>query len=355
MRRNVQHIYWFASYNLNGPSTRYRVNYPLKHFREHYHINSDFVFPCSSLKGIANFISVFLSVLFFRKENSLIVIQKVCSNRLYANALKVLILIHRKNTLYDIDDAEYLRQKTNTLHFFLRKCESVSVGSRKLFDYCSQFNAKVYIQTSPVAIHQNEKVEKQKKLTFGWVGDSGNGDKRSHPFSHKASLFKLFFIPLSEINHPIKLILIGIKNQFDITEIHSFFKCFPHIEVEIPTNLNWENDNWLYADMLKFDVGISPMLNHPYNQAKSAFKTKQYLSCGIPVIASDVGENKTFVKNNFNGILCDNPEDFKNAIDKFINMDEQEYFRFSKNCMKNAAKYSIDNYCKILMEKHNSR
>ena len=40
------------------------------------------------------------------------------------------------------------------------------------------------------------------------------------------------------------------------------------------------------------------MLNHPFNQAKSAFKAKQYLSCGIPVIASDVGENRKFVLNN---------------------------------------------------------
>jgi glycosyltransferase involved in cell wall biosynthesis len=351
---NINHIYWFAPGSLDGPSTRYRGKYPLIHLKKHYDVTSDFVFPSRSTKEIINFLYVFISALLFRKKNSLIVIQKICTNRLYANTLKFLVLIRKNNTLYDIDDAEYLRSNTKTLHFFLKKCKSVSVGSSKLFDYCSSFNHNVYMQTSPVSLHDNRKSERNEKLTIGWVGDSGNGDKLIDPFSHKKSLFELFFTPILKINQPIKLILIGIKNAKDIPKIIEFFKDSPNIELEIPTDLNWKNDDWLYPIIAEFDVGIYPMVNHPFNQAKSAFKAKQYLSCCIPVIASDVGENNKFVHDNFNGIICNTPEDFKNAIIRFINMPDQEYFDLSKNCLKDIENYSIDGYCKKLIETHSN-
>ena len=282
----------------------------------------------------------------------MIFIQKVCTNRLYANALKMLILIHKSNTNYDLDDAEQIRTKTHSLHFFLRNCETISVGSDTLLQYCAVFNRNVYLQTSPIIDHDARKAAKHKMLTLGWVGDSGNGNKISEPFSHKTSLFKLLFKPLLEINHPLKLILIGIKKQSDIVQIKSYFKDRTNIELEIPTELNWKNDRWLYSDITKFDVGLSPMVNHEFNQAKSAFKAKQYLSCGVPVIASDVGENGEFVKNNFNGIICKNSEEIKAAIHRFIEMDDGEYSVYSANCLENKSEYSMENYCKRLLENH---
>ncbi len=352
MKNKINHIYWFASINLNGPSTRYRLYYPLLYLKQHYNIDSQFVFPDRSIKGIIHFIHIFFLALLFRKKNSIIVIQKVFTNRVYANVLKFLVLVQKNNTLYDIDDAEYLRESTKALHFFLKKCETVSVGSKTLYEYCSLFNKNVYLQTSPITHHYIRKTKRNEKFTIGWVGDTGNGDNLYHPYSHKRSLFELFFTQLLKINHPLKLILIGVKHPSDVLEIINFFKNSPNIELEIPTDLNWKNDNWLYPVIAGFDVGISPMVNHPFNQAKSAFKAKQYLSCGIPVIASDVGENSKFVRNGINGIICNTPEDFLSAIIRFLNMSEQEYLDFSKNCHKDIENYSMDNYCKNFIEKH---
>ena len=105
-KKQISHIYWFAPFHLMSPSTRYRGNYPLQYLKKHHNQSYDFVYPDNSLKGLLHFIKIYLSALLFRKQNSLIVIQKVCTNRLYAKALKLLIRIHKKNTLYDIDDAE---------------------------------------------------------------------------------------------------------------------------------------------------------------------------------------------------------------------------------------------------------
>ena len=48
-----------------------------------------------------------------------------------------------------------------------------------------------------------------------------------------------------------------------------------NFELVIPKDLKWEVDDWLYNDISKFDIGVSPMVKHPFNEAKSAFKAKE--------------------------------------------------------------------------------
>ena len=208
--KNIKEIYWFAPYNLKSPSTRYRGKYPLEHLTKKYNIKTKLVFPEKSFVHIITFIKVFLLSLVSRKHNSLIVIQKVCSNGTYAKLLKLLISI-KKNTLYDIDDAEYFRRETNTLHFFLKKCNTISVGSTDLEKYCLQFNSNVFLLTSPVISHSFKKRKKNTKPHIGWVGDFGFGHDISKNFSHKKSLLEILFPEIKKINFPIKLILIGVN------------------------------------------------------------------------------------------------------------------------------------------------
>ncbi len=346
----IEHIYWFASYNLNGPSTRYRGYYPVTFLYKSYGISNDFVFPTRTIPGLLRFIIVFFSVLLFRKRNSIIVIQKVISNRVYANLLKIIVLLQPKRTQFDIDDAEYLRCNPKSLHFFLRKCSIISVGSEELMKYCKTFNKNVYILTSPVTEHNIVKKERNEIMNIGWVGDFGNGNNKTKDFSHKKSMYNILFPVLKLIDKPIKVTLIGIKNEMDIPLIYNYFKKNKNIEISILKNLIWDKDDWVYDEISKFDIGVSPMTNHLFNRSKSAFKAKQYLSVGVPTIASDVGENNKFVLNNENGIVCKTNEDFKNAIDVFLNMNDAEYTKFSINSIKHKDDYTMLKYCNTLIE-----
>lgn len=65
-------------------------------------------------------------------------------------------------------------------------------------------------------------------------------------------------------------------------------------------------------ELMKADVGIMPLVDKPYSLGKGAFKIIQYMSAGLPVIASPVGFNKEVVTEDF-GFLTDN---FKMAIKK---------------------------------------
>ncbi|MEZ4885716.1 MAG: glycosyltransferase [Chitinophagales bacterium] len=350
IQSNIKHIYWFAHYHLDCPSTRYRGQLPLQYLAKNMGIEYDFIYPDRSANGLWKFFRVFFAALLFRKPNSLIVIQKICSNGWYAKALKLLISLRPKNTLYDIDDAEYLRQNSASLHFFLRNCEKVSVGSDALKEYCTPFNPNVFVLTSPVKNHTIRKTKRNKKIHIGWVGDFGNGKEISKAFSHKTSMFKLFFPELQKIQQPVKLSLIGVKNKTDIPEILNYFEQTPNVELVIPTHLDWQSDDWLYPEISKFDIGISPMVNHPFNRSKSAFKAKQYLSAGVPVLASDVGENNKFVKHRQNGFLCKEKGDFLSAIQQIIEMSDEKYFKMRDNALINREFYSIERYCKELLK-----
>ncbi len=346
----TQHIYWFAPYGLNCPSTRYRGYLPLKFMEEQHGLTYNFIYPDRSVKGIFRFLLLWLGVLFFRKTNAVIVIQKVCTNRYYANLLKLLILVRPERTIYDIDDAEYLRTDTKSLHFFLKHCSKVQVGSPALRIYCSDFNENVYINTSPVPLHNYQKRIRNKTTPhIGWVGDLGEDRPDTRSYSHKTSLYQLFFPAIIAINRPLKLSIIGVKNQADIPEIKAHFQAYQHIELDIPENLKWEEDEWVYERIADFDIGVSPMVDAPFNQAKSAFKAKQYLSCGVPVLASDVGENARFVVEGKTGLLCSNVQDFEYALLELINCSDQAYRLFSEQALANRSAYSLEAYTAIFL------
>ncbi len=246
MDTTLKHIYWFAPYDFTCASTRYRGHYPIEMLSTEYGISSDFAFPTRNLHGIILFFKMYFSILFFRKKNSVIVIQKICSNRIYSNLLKILITLRPSKTLYDLDDAEYLRQDTKTLHYFLKKCQAVSVGSEALRKYCKGFNSQTVILTSPVLKHGQQKEKRNKLPNNGWVGDLGNGNAISKDFSHKTAMFDILFPQLIKLKRPIKLSLIGVTQVADIKEITDYFKDTPSIRVEIPQHLNWKDDRWIY-------------------------------------------------------------------------------------------------------------
>jgi glycosyltransferase involved in cell wall biosynthesis len=341
---NPKHIYWFAPYNPNCPSTRYRGIYPLEHFNS-LGISNDFVYPERGLKNIFRFLLLFFSILFFRRKDSLIVFQKIITDRYYANMLKLLLFFRTKNTLYDFDDAEYLRNPDSTLNYFLRKCQIVTVGSQLLKEYALKFNSNVHLLTSPVYSHSYQKKKRNSIFTVGWVGDFGNGNKQTKEFSHKTSLYSILFPALKELQGNLKLILIGVKEKSDIPEIVKYFKNSRNIEVFIVEKLNWEKDMLVYKDIQGFDVGVSPMVDHEFNRAKSAFKAKQYLSCGVPVIASDIGETSKFVIDEYNGILCNSVNAFKQAIEKIIYLPNDKYLEMCSNAYDSRHSFSVESYC----------
>lgn len=284
---------------------RYRGKYLLNYLKENNGIQYDLVVPSYKLDQILRFLKVYFSVLFFRKKGSLLVIQKLYTNGFYANALKLLIRIQGKNTVYDLDDAEYLRHPKETIHFFLKNCQKVVVGSQVLFDYAKQFNAQVALLSSPIIPHKIYQKPLEAPLRIGWIGFYNN---------HKSSIEQLVFPALKTLDFPIRLKLLGVNRPEQKAAIEAHFVAVPHIQLEIPEGLNWLHEASIYEEIATCHLGLSPLIDHEFNRAKSAFKLKQFLSCKVPVFASPTGENIHFLKAGVDGYFFDNADELRDLI-----------------------------------------
>ncbi len=340
----IRHIYWFAYYNINCPSVRYRGKYFLEFIKEQQKISSDFVFPGYSLGVIAHFISIYFNVLFFRKKNSVIVFQKLYTKGIYAFALKLLMLFRNRNTIYDIDDAEYIRFQPETIQFFMKRCTCTITGSEQLSIYAKQFSHNVKIISSPVIDHSWIKNGKNEIFTIGWIGFYNTRREHSKEFSGKKVLEKYIYHALLELKFPIRVLLITSMNDDDWIDLKEMFAPYPNIQIEIPSNVDWLNESSVYKMISGCDVGVAPLLDCEMHRAKSAFKLKQFLSCGVPVLANDIGENKNFLKDGKNGFVCQSPTAFSQRMVQINEMDQKCYAELSHNAKDSLCLFSMQKY-----------
>jgi len=345
----LKYIYYFSFYGFNSPSTRYRAKYVLEHLYTEYNISYSLVIPGYRPGEIVNFLLTYCSVLFFRRKKSLIIFQKIYTQGIYASLLKLLLWFRKSNTVYDIDDAEYLRFPNESIKFFLKKCSSACVGSNELLSYASLYNRNSFLLTSPVPDSVITRTKRNHVFTVGWLGDYGTGKEVSREYSHKTSLNRLFFPAIKDIDVLLKIILIGVHSKKDCNEILYYFSSNKNVIVEIPQNINWLDEKSIHEFIGQFDLGVSPMIDHEFNRAKSAFKLKQYFSCGVPALASPVGENLTFLRQSENGYFCGSAEDFKEKILCFYYMNDKDYAKFSNKAISSVSEFSLDNFCKLLL------
>ena len=57
------------------------------------------------------------------------------------------------------------------------------------------------------------------------------------------------------------------------------------------------------AEIQRFDIGIMPLSDEPFERGKCGYKLIQYMACGKPVVASPVGANKVIVRDGVEGFL----------------------------------------------------
>lgn len=348
---NLKKIILFANYNINGISTRYRGVYVLNELSKKHNIETTFVYPGYSVAEIINFLIACISVLFSDAKHTRVIYQKIHTRGVYTSVLKMLIKLKPKGSIYDTDDADYLRYDDRNIIYFIQHCEMCIVGSSALEAYAKQYNHHVAHITSPIIAHAQKKIKRNKILHIGWIGDYGENKGYTPVFSHKVSLNTLLFPILLHLDFQFTLTLLGIKNPNDKLEIEAYFKNNPNITLDIPLDVSWLDEDSIYKRIESFDIGVSPLVSHAFNASKSAFKVKQYLSCGVPVLASPVGENTRFVRNEYNGYLCENTNDFMERIRHIHAMSDTEYNTLRLNSLVPISPFSMEYFCEHWLQK----
>ncbi|MDP8230794.1 MAG: glycosyltransferase family 4 protein [Candidatus Gorgyraea atricola] len=219
-----------------------------------------------------------------------------------------------KRVIYDLDDAIYMGIPSSANRFLRRlKCPSkistilrmssfVITCNDYLADYAKKYNKNVITIHTSVDTEEFKPGAKEKgrDMTIGWIG--------SHSTARYLEGLKRIFLNLGS-KYKFNLKIIGAGDH----------------DVKID-GVNVMNIEWNLKDDIKqfqsLDIGVYPLPEDEWIQGKTGFKAIQYMSVGVPCVASDVGANRSIVKDGINGYLAKTEDEWIEKLSMLVDSPE---------------------------------
>ncbi|HGF8315779.1 glycosyltransferase family 4 protein [Enterococcus sp. DIV1283b] len=262
--------------------------------------------------------------------------------KMFNKSTKLIVNVHGS----DVTPEKKLEEKTNFLtKYLVRKADLTVVPS----SYFEEVVIEKYGENSPIWIspsagidfslfnHQNKQVENE-VFTIGYVSriDKEKGwDTLLHAFKN-----------LIQHNKNIRLIMVGDGAQND--EALALIK-----ELGLETYV--EKHNCLTQKELvniysSLDVFIFPSTRAGESLGLVGLEA---MACGTPVIGSNLGGIKTYVKDGENGFLIapGNQKELEMTIENYRNLTVEEKKKFSQHAVETAKKYDSKKVNQQLIEK----
>ena len=270
----------FLIQGLDAPSTRVRILNLLPHFHDAGFSTAVEVYP-NSLRG---WLDVWPRV----RDAEILVIQKRLPSLLEAKFLRW----RMKRIVFDFDDSVWLRNRegdakpSNKLKrrfaHLLKRIDLAICGNSILEDraLATWPSARTMIVPSSVPAPEAEIPKRANSpLRVGWVGTAINlpylvAIERQLAAAHARVPFEL-------------VVICSRPPEFSEFRAVRFVKWSEQTE---------------YDEIARFDVGIMPLADNEHSRGKCAYKALQYMRCGVPVIASDVGINREWIEQRGAGL-----------------------------------------------------
>lgn len=331
-----------------GPSQRFRIGLYLPHLEKagfRYKIRS-FYSPeggrIIAQKGgalrkagvvIAGYIKRLYTVLFEAWNYDYIFIQREAAPFGPPVFEWLLCRLLRKKIIFDFDDAVWLIHRTNpgplynllkapwkTAHI-CRWSYKIAAGNDFLYDFAKKYNSSVFkiptcVDTETRHNQVKDHVPRQ-KITIGWTG------------SHTTIQYL----------QPIAKVISALQQEKNIDFL---VICNQPANEIIPGAqfVQWSEATEA-ADLLRMDIGVMPLVDNEWTRGKCGFKLIQYMSVGLPVVASKVGMNEEIVSDGKEGFICESEADWKNALCRLIEDPDLRNQMGTAGRMKMVHHYSI--------------
>lgn len=330
-------IYWFNFHTNEAPSVRYRGTYLLQQLERQYSVRYRHFIPYRTLFSLLRLLFLLLK-LRVEKKRHLIVIQRVSSFGFYGNALRRLIrkTRHKHHFLYDLDDAIYEEMESDErIRWFMENVHQVYVGSEELKQYALNWNKNVtIITTAVIPATFCAEPSAHSTLRLGFIG--------CYWGTHFRNMHELVFPALSAVTFPVELVIIGAAKEEEREETVQYFQKNNQVTVVFRDITDWMNEDDINKAMLDWDLGLAPLRDTVVCRAKSAFKVKQYLNLGIPVLSTRVGENGQFVVHEENGYFFETPEELAIILERFQVKTTDERMLLVHNAKAGASVFHLD-------------
>lgn len=328
MRRKNIRVLFLTPYPTEGPSNRYRVEQYLPFLKEagiDYDIRS---FMDSDFYGI-----IYSAGRYWRKLISFLRstyrrLADICKAKdydivfIHLEAFPfgppfmewVLARLMRKPIIFDFEDAIYLKRRGRCSWFtnfikrpwkfygILRLSAHVLVCNQFMENLVSEYNSNVTVMPTSIDTEKftvKTHILQADKPVLGWIGTP------------------------STLQY-----LEGIAGA--LRELSERYKFMVKIvgggkDVEIP-GVKVVNEKWtLEKDIENFqsiDIGLYPLPHDERAMAKTPFKAVQYMSVGIPVVASRAGSIENIIKDGINGFLINTEDEWIGKLSILLEDDK---------------------------------
>jgi glycosyltransferase involved in cell wall biosynthesis len=122
------------------------------------------------------------------------------------------------------------------------------------------------------------------------------------------------------------------------------------VDIGISENVSyieWEENTEAFS-ISKFNIGIMPLTDSPWEKGKCSYKLIQYMACGLPVVASKVGMNEEVVVAGENGFLANTKEEWIKVLELYIQSPEIRLRHGLAGREKVREKYCVQRTYKLL-------
>lgn len=330
-------ITFLTKYTSKGASSRYRYFLYLNYFMQkgvNLEIDSFFntLYIDSLYQEKRNIYQVFISYIkrFFVVLNSaefLVIEYEVFP---YIPYFVESFFLRKKQYVLNIDDNIWDNYKNSTLlknkfDQLVINADGVIVANDFLFNKIGKLNSKVI--KIPTALdtslyYDNNQCKKFGKFSLVWVGTKCT-------YKYIQSHSDVFKKMASILDYQLVIVASKGLEKHAINGVNMvFYDWTSEVELDV---------------LSRAHIGIMPLDNDSFSKGKSSFKIIQYMSAGLPVIASGIGENNIVVQDGVNGFLVNDMTSWIESINNLYSNDDL-YIKFSNMSLALSNKYSIGNY-----------
>lgn len=241
-------------------------------------------------------------------KDDIVFLQRTVYNKYFWLVIVCYKLLFRRRMIFDFDDMVYINSALAT-KVLVQISDAVIVGSHALFDWAKSINDNTYLVPTSLDFkeyfaYKKDYSKRSDELVLGWIGGA------TYHYENLRLLLPVFKRLIEqEVN--FRFILIGAMGD---KKVYDLFNGITDLKVEFIDHLEWGRAGVVPAAIQKFDIGLMPLVDDPWNRSKCAYKAIEYMACGVVTIASPVGENNYLITDGTNGFLPAHTEDWVDNI-----------------------------------------
>ncbi len=333
-------VYFFTKGTISAGSSRHRA-FLVAEFLNKRNIKTKVIIPPVFEKNKNKFVVrlIYLRNIFSPRKKDTVVLQTAIFNKLFIFLIILSKKIFKFQLIFDFDDAIY-KYKLKETKKILTIADKVIVASNKLYGWDNIKSKPKLIMPNLIDAKKTNKFIrnnfKRSDIVFGWIGGAPES-------INNLKILEPIFEKVVQKKYKINFHLIGLLNSQEVKKIFSNIK---NLNFTFVNDLNWAKENEIEKALQKVDVGLSPLQDDEDNWARCSLKVLNYMSVGLPVIGSNIGENNNFINNNVTGYLCEVEDEWVEKIIFFLEHKNkiQKMGRLGRDRL--VKKFSYQNFIK---------